>query len=203
MSTAEILPYRGPTPLEIVQSARDMLAQIDSVAEVIQFRDQMEAFRHYLAKQGADLELLNAAAESKLWTERRLGELIPVIAPHGGDRRSDSRCHGGTLNDLGINKRQSSRWQQVATLSEDELAEHIEATKAAGKELTTASVLRIVAAKQSEGREPPEFDVEAAIDDLYERLRSVFDRWPVEHAQIFAGQLEAIASRIRRTGEFA
>jgi len=33
---------------------------------------------------------------------------------HGGDRKTESRSHDVTLNDLGISKMQSHRWQTIA-----------------------------------------------------------------------------------------
>ncbi len=40
--------------------------------------------------------------EVKLRAERRTGELLAHTVQHGGDRRSQSRSHETTLNDLGI-----------------------------------------------------------------------------------------------------
>ena len=41
-----------------------------------------------------------------------------------------------TLADLGIEKTQSSRWQQIASLTDEVFEEHITDTKSDGKELT-------------------------------------------------------------------
>jgi len=38
---------------------------------------------------------------------------------HGGDRKSESRCHGVTLKDIGLNKKQSERYQRIAGIPEE------------------------------------------------------------------------------------
>jgi hypothetical protein len=63
----------------------------------------------------------NTWAERRLRTERRGGELLEEQIPHEGGRPKQS--HGATvsnpkLDDLGINKSQSSRWQRAAAIDE-------------------------------------------------------------------------------------
>ncbi len=55
-----------------------------------------------------------------------------------------------SLEDIGVTKAQSSRWQAEASLPEEDFEKYIEETKAAGEELTQASVLGLVKAR---GRE--------------------------------------------------
>ena len=55
----------------------------------------------------------------------------------------DERQKLPTLRDLGISETQSHRWQQEANVPEKEFQHHIEKTKAAGRELTSAGALRL------------------------------------------------------------
>jgi len=52
--------------------------------------------------------------EIKIRAERRGGELIPRYITKGGN----PKLHDATLKDLGIEKTQSSRWQQIASIPE-------------------------------------------------------------------------------------
>lgn len=61
--------------------------------------DQMDAIKHILKQQGASLEVQNAAAEIKIRAEGKIGKILPVEFPHGGDRKS--RLDHQTLKDQG------------------------------------------------------------------------------------------------------
>ena len=51
-----------------------------------------------------------------LRAERRIGELLAQLLPHGGDRKSTARKGVGTLNDLGIDPGRSWRWRCEAAI---------------------------------------------------------------------------------------
>lgn len=126
--------------------ARAALAQITTVDEAKAVRDKAEAARVYAKQAKYSLVVQNDCAEIKIWAERRAGELLRDMAEkgerasgHGGDRAS---CRA-QLEDLGIEKTQSHRWQRMASIPEPELKAHIAETKKQGEELTTASVLRM------------------------------------------------------------
>lgn len=74
-------------------------------------RDKAEALRLYTKQAKHGLEMQNQCAELKLRSERKGGELLPGIITKGGDPKS----HAGTLERIGLNKNQSSRWQRIAT----------------------------------------------------------------------------------------
>jgi hypothetical protein len=61
----------------------------------------------------------------------------------GGDRRSKNHNERLKLNDLGISRNQSTRWQMQARLPENVFRQHIRETCEAGKELTSARLMRL------------------------------------------------------------
>lgn len=90
------------------------------------------------------------AAELRIRAERKSGELLKETIPHGGGRPAEKPSSDvmvfeppPKLSDLGITPNQSSTWQRIADIPEDRFEQHIEATKAAGEELTTAGTLRL------------------------------------------------------------
>jgi site-specific DNA-methyltransferase (adenine-specific) len=116
------------------------LSEAKMVPEVKIIRDKAGAIQQYLKQQGYCLSAQNDAAELKLRAERKLGELLAS----NGERRGGN-SHGGSSAPLpdGIDWNQSHRWQRIASLPEQLFETHIEETKKAGDELTTASVIRV------------------------------------------------------------
>jgi len=61
------------------------------------------------------LDAQNRAAEIKLRAERKAGEMLAGMVKHPGGRPSGNVCPKGTgLSEIGISRKQSSRWQKVA-----------------------------------------------------------------------------------------
>jgi len=118
--------------------------------EMKNLRDLSAAMQQYLRSIGAGLREQNRAAEVKIRAERHLGEALAQLekAKGGGDQRSDHRLHdatGGrpTLADIGITKTQSSRWQAIAFVPQDDFEKHLAKVKNRGEELTSAGVIRL------------------------------------------------------------
>ena len=57
--------------------------------------------------------------EIKLRAERWAGELLKDEIRSGGDRKSKSRSQAVTLIDMGISRNQSSKWQKIASITEN------------------------------------------------------------------------------------
>jgi hypothetical protein len=93
----------------------------------------------------------NDAAALRIEAQARAGELLREmagrgeLASHGGDRRSTSRSRPSTLNELGVGKFESSRWQQVAAVPVAMREAYVDEARAAGGEVTTAGLLRYAA----------------------------------------------------------
>ena len=95
-------------------------------------RDTAEVLRQYAAQAGAGLEAQNKCAEIKLRAERKAGEVLKKVAPHGGNRKSSSTT--SNLKNLGVSNLQSANWQQAASVPEAKFEAHIARTKEACEE---------------------------------------------------------------------
>ena len=89
----------------------------------------------------------NDAAAVRIEAQAKAGELLQQMAQDGarattGDRQPGRESHAATLDELGVTKSESSRWQRVAAVSADRRAEYVEGTIAAGGEVSTAGLLR-------------------------------------------------------------
>jgi hypothetical protein len=137
-------------------AARKAIAAAHRVDEVKHIRDKAEAVRVY-AKQAGDFELQNKAAEIRILAERRAGELLADMAKNPGtrgtgrprkdgtkvERSSKTTAYPPRLDDIGITKDQSSKWQRLAKLIDDATFERaLIRAKERNGELTTAALLR-------------------------------------------------------------
>ncbi len=85
-------------------------------------------------------DVANLAKEVQLRAERKAGEFLrdmPGKGEHGGDRKSSDTM---SLEEMGITKKQSSRWQLAAELPEESFEQIIDMTKKHGQELTSKAI---------------------------------------------------------------
>jgi len=143
--------------LQYFDTAKRALAQARNIDEVKDIRNRAEALREYARQQRDSLEMQNYCAEIKLRAERKAGEMLSEQTKWGGDRKSESRLQEETLNDLGINKIQSHRWQAIATIPEDDFEQYINNKKANAQEVTSngAYALARQIKRAAESKEPP------------------------------------------------
>jgi hypothetical protein len=144
------------TSLIRYDAARRALAAAHRVDEVKAIRDKAEAVRVY-AKQAGDFELQNQAAEIRIRAERRAGQLLLEMEKNPGTRGEGRPRKDGTksrqssratayppkLEDIGVSKDQSSKWQRLALLVDEGKFERalVQAREKTG-ELTNAALLR-------------------------------------------------------------
>lgn len=123
---------------------RHWLSLVREPREIKDHFDKLNAVQDYLRRQDAGLEAINQIGEARIWTAKRLGELIPATFPKGGDRKSKS--HGATLilSDAGISRDQSSKWQKLTLVTDEAIEGWIEETAAKEKELTIAGAVKFV-----------------------------------------------------------
>jgi hypothetical protein len=131
------------------------LADTKNVGEVKVMRDQAEAVRHYAKTAARGLKFQNEAAVVKLKAERRGGQILNDMAPHGGDHKSNGGDGHLKLTELGINRNQSARWRQIAAVPEEVFQRYIVEANDREEEITDSGLLRFArqqAAQPSNGR---------------------------------------------------
>ncbi len=137
-----------PRDLVLLDQAKRAITAATRIDEIKDIANKAEAIRLYYKKAKDGLEIQNRAAEIKLRAERRAGELIRELDLARGKRtdlvpRRDQVNGKKTLAELGINKNESSRWQQVASLSQRVFEKHISDSKRCGRELTSAGTIKL------------------------------------------------------------
>lgn len=146
------------TALIRYDAARKAIAAAHRIDEVRQIRNKAEAVRVY-ARQAGDFVLQNQAAEIRLRAERRAGQLLLEMEKNPGRRGEGRPRKDGTkvrrsntttalppkLDDIGITKDQSSKWQRLALLVDESTFEKalVQAREKYG-ELTNAALLRSI-----------------------------------------------------------
>lgn len=147
-NSTDLAVSREVQRLAFVSSARFQLEQARTIGEVKDIRDKAEALRMYVKQAGESLEVQNAIAEIKLWAERRAGAMLKEMEKNEGGRPTENRSQvatgfvdAPTLDDLGLSKSQSSRWQQIATIPEPLFERQMEALSEAGDEVTQSAML--------------------------------------------------------------
>jgi hypothetical protein len=181
--------------LALLGQAGQALAEARSFDEIKEIRDKAEAVRKYAQSASLGLDIQNRAAEVKLRAERQAGKLLGQMVLRGGDRRSKNHHDRLKLDDLGISRNQSTRWQMQARVPESVFQEHIRETCQAGKELTSARLIRLAKHWDESGQA----DEHANGSAVYHRNRR--DKSAANHSRNVdgrspTGSLEEIASEL-------
>lgn len=163
------------TQLVRYEQARTALAACNSVDEVKDIRDKAEAMAAY-ARQAKDTELIQWATEIKVRAERQAGSMLTATAEsgerHHHGRVSPEAPKPTTLGDLGISANQSSRWQSLASMTDEHFETAVATAKDTAGQVTTAFMLR--EAKAAKPKAPAQKGAKA--DALRAELKDAAER---------------------------
>ena len=149
--------------LVIFDRAKKAIAEAVTIDEVRDIRNKAEAMRIYFKQAGESLVMQNQCAQIKIYAERKIGEILSEIEKNKGGqvehksyRSPEVTGRIETLNDLGISKMQSFKYQSIASIPEAIFQNHITSVLSEeDQELTSIGLLRI--AKQLKLDEKLEF----------------------------------------------
>lgn len=133
--------------------------QIQSVEEGITYINKLKSIETWVKAEKKDAELQNIVAEQKLRTQRILGELIADGQRKGEIRKQNDGAvtTGREVTQIGLTHKQSSTFQAIASIPEDEFELFIEEKKQAVNnavaELTTTGAVRLAKTLQDKERE--------------------------------------------------
>lgn len=127
--------------------ARQALAEVDSLPDVTKLIDMAEVCRVLARKQANGVEAINDWAEFKIDAERKAGRWLAEMRESGeraGRGAPSKKGHDvPLLRDLDVHPKQSSRWQQLATVPERMYREWVTERNAKREEVTTHGVINL------------------------------------------------------------
>jgi phage N-6-adenine-methyltransferase len=132
------------TTLATLGDARRALALAQTLEDVLSIRDQAKALEECLKIVGESLEASNDAAEVKLRAERKAGTMLAEMEnAKTGPKELGNTPLPNSLDDLGIDKMQSSRWQREAGVNDETFENYLASCRDEGREITQAGLLNI------------------------------------------------------------
>lgn len=135
--------------LQLRDNARNQLLEIRDIESGVDYLNKVKAIEVWARAEKKDAELQNLIAEQKLRTQRILGKLIKE-GQEAGEIKTQATAKSSTAKELdiiGLNKKQSSAFQQIASIPdetfEEFIAEKKQAVNDAVAELTTSGAVRL------------------------------------------------------------
>lgn len=130
------------SPISLLKKVQRQLAVARTFEDFTHVRDQAEVVRQCAKAARLGLELVNEAAEIKLRAERAAGKTLAELKMRGGDRRSPNQTERIKLDSLGVSQNESTRWQQEASISDEQFEQFLETHRIQRREITSAALLR-------------------------------------------------------------
>lgn len=187
------------TDLVLYDAARSALAKARNVDEVKSIRDRAAALRAY-ARQAKDRGLEVDAAEIRLRAERRLGEILAAqkalpreqgggLHPGGRPLKTGTKPEPVSLEELGIDKKLSSRAQKFAAVPEAKFERQVADWRSRvedGREHVTSDLAKLSAPttkKATDATLTPRRQLERELSAIHERLEKLWEEY-AEHRDL-------------------
>ena len=179
------------------EAARVALKEATQIDDVKDIRDKAQAIEAY-ARQAKNDDMIRWATEIKLRAERRVGELLAETErAKGGNPKLtptlEAWVGNPTLAEVGITPKQSSQFQAIASIPEQQFEKAV----TTGKE-TTASLVRKSPKKVKSGAEAKVKKPRKAKEEKPPRedTKELADALESAHFQI--GKLEALVESLKK-----
>lgn len=187
MSESANLARATRASLSTIRQQIAHLVEAGDVPGLSDLRAKAKAVEVYVQEQTQDLadaaEVQRCAAELVIRIERGIGDVLRTLVRPGNFSRSGPKP--ARLDDLGITRKQSSRWQLLAALPEDVFESRLVDAARVGGRLGTAAVLR---PEQPAVEQPP------SVADVARRYERWGDEWCVQLAHELLARSERRAS---------
>jgi hypothetical protein len=134
------------TTLARISEAMKALVAAKTLDDVLQIRDQAEALRVYIKAASDSLEAANAASEIKLRAERKAGEMLAAMEKKKNQHDAPDTMSGAVavpLLDIGVDYKQSSRWQREARVTVEDFEAYLRDCQKHAREVTQAGLLKL------------------------------------------------------------
>lgn len=154
--------------MALCSAAKRQLAEAVTVQDLKTVRDVGEAaVRLAKSRRDVGIEALLEGTEIVRRAERQLGAMLKPIKGRPGKCNSALR-----LSDFGIERMQSSRFQRIASLSEEQFESWIASCREAKEEMTQAAALKLATKLKPKAVEPSIDEYESgAVADLGELVQ--------------------------------
>lgn len=136
-----------------LENATRALEEVKELSDILGIKDIAQAAVEYARAAKLGLEAQNRAAEVKLRAERKAGSLLAELQRGTAGRKSKDENisvrgdifspYGQAIDSARVTYQTAGRYQQVASIPEDDFENFIQDTKDAGEELTTNRALRL------------------------------------------------------------
>lgn len=155
---------------EAARQALDAAIMFDDVIAIKNVAKQAETY----ARLAKDNTLIEKATEIRVRAERKAGGMLSEALDRGermpvnGVNQYMRESHAGipTLAEIGVTAKESSRWQQLASMTEEHFETAVATAKDTAGQVTTAFMLREAKAGKPHGKPKTGAKADAMRDDL-------------------------------------
>lgn len=143
-----------PLDLSQLDQLASAIAQAKDLQDITALRAQAETARRIAQSSSLGLRVENRAAELRLRAERRAGKILGKMKLRGGDRKSKLHRASLKLSQFRILPNQSSRWQRLASVDDNQFEQYIENANHLGHRISSRGLLRFWRLDVSSDKEP-------------------------------------------------
>lgn len=188
----------GPIDLAALRKQLERYVKAGDVPALRELEAKARGVETYVRQKAGDhkesRELANGAAEAVVRIQRALGTLFVQTLKRGNPKKSRSAPF--KLEEIGVTKKESSRWQKLAKVPEERFEDHIAVVRERCGRLTSTGL--IAAASESKSYQPDEHYSPA---DYVELVREVLGEIELDPATSLRAQETVVAQRFYTKAE--